>query len=640
MSVERTTLVERGGNRPPTTLHLFTFDKQQTDTSRSVLQKTDQFTREYLTARSSLERFTTTVNVRLRRLIDLGYQLITQKEELMSSQTLGDVFLKLHSEMLKHDPQLTDTEFMDLFLKLAKIATKISPISSTRITNDGLRRNDAKITEIINKTAGEPPQWFKGTMSEWRLFIDDRSLFMWYLNPDFILSNTCAPGLTGKKALEAGLKGFVQSGFEPDWMDDDQMPNLDDVRAENIEDRKEWERVMREIKAISEQTKLLQEKDSSKFHKAIIWFERRKNQLLSQTKNLPDIVAYAYFMQNKVEYDLKPKEIIKLSSNQLSDRAVPGAKVLDRFFRKVESQTAVLSNTEFVALWIEKQMIDDGLITSTQGPLSPPQTEMVSNFFLDDATARVNLPKKLLFEIRPLANLLTENERQYLTNLAQDSVGAPCEYLIWELAELISPHLQAQQQFADKQTHTAANHLREHAIRWIRQNYNWAFANLRSSLSQNALIVEEPKRPEDATEAEPVQETNLLDIEDQDTIENALQGNLSGWQLFFIPDIDSSNIRNIEIKGDSLEERQQQLENIVRAHKVSITGKVSSIVDAIDWLVVVPQEVEQIRMHKDVRGERYKKLKRGAMRILYQLNPDERVIKFHLHKKKGWSYGF
>lgn len=52
----------------------------------------------------------------------------------------------------------------------------------------------------------------------------------------------------------------------------------------------------------------------------------------------------------------------------------------------------------------------------------------------------------------------------------------------------------------------------------------------------------------------------------------------------------------------------------------------------------MPTEMEQVVPTIIVKGEEWKKIKRGSVRILYQMDPESRVVVFFVHQKKDWSY--
>lgn len=619
--------VELPKERPPTTLHLFNFSQKQTDISQDAFRRTRRLMNEFSNVADSIERSNVATQNRLQRLIEVGKDLDSHEVALLSSQTYSAFFLKLREELILNPPHIGENEFMDFFYKCVDINLVIG------------HKRDKEVEAIVNQMSDNIPSWFNGDIRRWKLFLVDHSTFPQYLNSEHISGQKKLKKSGRIAADDAKLLGLVVRGETPDWMEKEGFPNISEVEAEMEEDRFERLRGFDEARKAEAQIRKIHQYQEDINKKSLLWIEKRKDTAFPSINEFPNIVTYIWVVSGYGKLDTKDKAIEDLTSLEIMAhiKTNTGSDTILRSLEVLPSQP--LLGKEFVALWIENYLINEGIVTSTQNSLTKQTISTLSSMLKGyDEIKKEDIPKKLYYEVRPLVALLSDSEKQYLRELMEDSVGNTTEYIIWEFAEAISARLKtAQSDINEQQTKTAIKHLGEFTQKWLRKNYEWAYQQLKSSVRSSF------EADQSATSISRIEEAEAViksDSETDDTMEIAIQGNLSGWKLYLLPEIDVDTLEPVELSGNDLAAKQKWLEDYISVNKVSHDGKISSLINAIDWLVTVPQETEQIRMYKDVKGRRYKKLKRGGMRILYQLSTEDKTIQFHPHKKKDWSYGF
>lgn len=176
----------------------------------------------------------------------------------------------------------------------------------------------------------------------------------------------------------------------------------------------------------------------------------------------------------------------------------------------------------------------------------------------------------------------------------------------------------------------ALHYLSTNTASFLRNHSQWAYEQLNASLTGKD------------EETKPKQVTTISDVQGdiETTREEVAQGNLLAWHIFYTDNKSLDDKHLVEIGGSTLKEREETLEALRIKEQIPLSIKPGSVIRALDWLVTVPQDVEQVRIRKDIGGEEFKKLKRGDLRILYQMRPPEKAIIFFLHQKQAWTYGF
>lgn len=95
-----------------------------------------------------------------------------------------------------------------------------------------------------------------------------------------------------------------------------------------------------------------------------------------------------------------------------------------------------------------------------------------------------------------------------------------------------------------------------------------------------------------------------------------------------------------ELSGESLEDIETQLENILNKHRISCSIKLSSVVNTLEWITTIPKEVIQIMIRESINGLDYLKIKRGNVRLFFQIDSDKKQLRFFVYQKQSLEYHF
>lgn len=211
--------------------------------------------------------------------------------------------------------------------------------------------------------------------------------------------------------------------------------------------------------------------------------------------------------------------------------------------------------------------------------------------------------------------------------------GTTTEHFIWDMAELISSHIKREKVQLTRSQLGALHYLSKFTATFLRNHHNFLLRELHKSLQDNFFEQEELK-PKDSLITANLQE------EIESTTEEIAQGNLAGWHIFYTDNKSSDEKHLTEIGGKTLEERELALQELFSKENVSFSIKPGSIVRVFEWLVTVPEEVEQVRIRKNIGDEVFRKIKRGSLRIFYQMSWEKKDLIFFVHQKQAWGYGF
>ena len=631
---------EQVKNNPPTTLHLFRykgFERDQLQAKVSAGAKLEEnFTRTNL----SLGKLHAGTNARLDRLSQTSIELLEQLDNNSSSITCGAVYLKMHDELHYLSPQ----DFMTFFRQCLAVNTSLCELERAKAENAkdqttlfriiNLKNNrqlpaDDKI--ILGKMPENPPCWFGDDKRAWKAFVYLHANFVMYLNHDMFQSFASDTGSL-KDMLDrvAELPGFTKKGELPDWFSEDgeRVPTKEEVEEELEEDKEQKIKNINALQKINEQGSYLTTASTDKTNKAMARLLGLAQETFSNSQNFTDMIIFLE-IANKV--------------NKTNTFNLPFDKTIKDY---TESQ-GILVISEPIALYIEKKLLEGKIIQSTQDPIAANFTDLFTRLLeylkdkqdssLQNFQELRNTNKKafgtLNYDIKPFLEILSVEELSFLQELPKAYRGTAIEQLIWDMAGLISSRIKQGEVQLTRSLRGALNYLSKFTATFLKTHSNFAYREIYKSLQDN-FFEQEELEPLGSLVATSLQE------EIESTTEEITQGNLAGWHIFYT-DSKSSDEKNLtEIGGKTLEERELALQELFVKEKVSFSIKPGSIVRAFEWLVTVPEEVEQVRIRKNIGEEVFRKIKRGNTRIFYQMSLEKKNLIFFVHQKKAWSYGF
>lgn len=484
--------------------------------------------------------------------------------------------------------------------------------------------------ELVRKMAGNPPAWFKRSPEEWIHLIDFYSRFYPLLNPDV------SGGI-----YKVGQLGYTSLQNTPDWMDelDNRIPSREELTKQLEDDTEEQELVLDHLEATKRERSQLVEYFSKRQIKSGVRSEEFRRDFFPKVSTLADLSLYLWATEYNDEFEVDLSKWEDLTSEQMNKTTLDPQASREKSIRIFAQDLP--PSTDLMALWLERKFKEAGLAAST---VIDPELARRLGLFTDDTNADLralrDTDKKFFntfnYDLKPLLRILPEDEQDYYRELVQASEGETLESIIWEIAYLLSNRLSmAEGPAAEK----ANAEISRFSANWLRNNWQWAYSELEDVL-KNGLVVVEIPRPESLVE-QPVEiEVDNQDLED-DREEVALltreveEGNLSDWRVYYTANMRVQNgAELIELGGRTLEEKEAVLEEILLREGAQVSIKDSSIINALDWIVVAPPEIFYRRPVIEVNGEDFIKAKRGGVRILFQIDRDRKELAFFLYHKK------
>ena len=413
------------------------------------------------------------------------------------------------------------------------------------------------------------------------------------------------------------------------------MPTIEQVEKELTEDREQEAKILEGLQKIVNQIIYLDSYISEKGEKSMERLRAFVNEQFADFQNFAELIL-----------------VLKVFDSE--NMAETAMDIMQSF---TENKNLVV-NDEPIALYIEKKLREGKIIDSVQEHITPSLIEVFTsvlehikaqkngntskNEFLALKTTNKKAFDALNYGIKPFLEILSLDEISFMQELLKDSNGIPMESFIWDMVSLISlrfENISSLDELSEKQR-GAIYYLNKFTTSFLRNHLAWAYEQIRQALHDE----DQDKKTTPGSHQQVFEQRTLLpdDLQKEidDTIEDIQQGNLMGWRIFYADNrsLDSSHVA--EIGGKSLTEREQALQEFFVQEGISATIKPGSIIRALEWIVGVPEEVEQVRMTKAIEGKVFKKVKRGKARIFYILDRDQEIIVFFTHQKKDWAYGF
>ena len=643
-------LTEGNKSESPTSLNLFRFNRQQLEGAKDQYQVFDQFKREFTTAQRAFLRLSEDIKKRWKGLEQVADELTDQYVSIRSSKTCGAVYLKMHEELSGRG--VADDEIFEFFATCLKINT----LDSERYLDaDGTGSYGGRLLAImegkrvnyfanlVNEHSGEPPVWFGKSKNDWRGFVASHAWFFSYLNPDHV--GRLLRGSLSRDERE-NLLGTTRSDGFADWFTEKNgLPSRAEIEEEMAGDTKELEDNRLRYQQDLRQRKIFLQLYDQKFKKVAIRFEERRRELPGSISNFAtllmfldvtkDVIVYEADLQ-KVASDATSKQLL---ASEVSARAAR-EKMIETFCERARK--------ELVALFIERKLREGKIIDNVQESID--KSSNLYQWMLDEIIQiRPNLQFQALkgtnrrafsvlnYEIKPILEVLSSGELEYLQDLLKEYSSYPLEMAIWEMAEVIALHLDRTESGGFlQQGQVAIGHLKEFSKRFLKNHWQWVYQQLQASLLSGPwekvlpvkeLEVEEPGVPIEVHELE----TEFREIN---------RDNLHDWQLYYTKSRNLDPGSLVEISGETIDEREEKLGQFIGINNIACSVGPGSVIRALDWVVTIPEEVEQWRGNKQIGETVFGKIKRGPVRIFYVVDQAKREIIFFVHQKKAYTYGF
>ena len=598
----------------------------------TALQLKENFSR----TETSLDKLHAARNARVDRLSQTASELLEQLDNSNSSITCGAVYLKMRDEL----PNLSPNDFMGFFNFCLKSNTVLNKQSVGSVKTKGeqatflrsisemhARRLPAEYKKILDPMIDNPPEWFGKNKKGWELFVLLHANFTAYLASDEISKSFVTRHLPEKNILEE-LYGFTKQGEFPDWLSEESlmMPTKEEVETELAEDKEQKIKTINAMGKIKEQGKYSTTTSNDKTNRAIARLSDLVEEAFPNIANFADMILFLEILRKQRVFNVPFEKAIKDYANSYD----------------------ILKISEPIALYIEKKLLEGKIIQSSQDLIDTNFTDLFTRFLESVKDEKSSSPSQfrdlketnkkaydaLHYKIKPFLEVLSQSEITFLQELLLEYSGTATEEFIWDMAGLISLRFRKETIQLSKPQIGAFHDLSRFTASFLRNHSSFAYGQLHKS-SENNFQEQEKLKPEGSLAV-----TATLREEIESTTEELIEGNLAGWRIFYAKNRDTQQEHLAEIGGESLEEREEALGSFLLSENVSSSIKPGSIIRAFEWLVTVPQEIEQIRIRKDIDGEVFKKLKRGKVRIFYVMDDIKKSIVFFVHQKQAQTYGF
>ncbi len=627
----------------PTMLHLPEPTRSEKSSILNWSQETRQFRRALGVADRAMDKLHDETRSRTIRLRNTVEDLVYDRSLLKSSITAGTTYLKFQEELSVMG--VSEAEIFDFY----KRCLQMSLIIGAEVTKD----SGSTYTEIAAANALRPkildeekfqPEWFHGNRQEWRRFLIAHSHFHEYLIPRTVFYG---------ETVELGLpEWFVSEG-------DTQLPNDEDVRQEIANDQGELSQLEQQGDRLSSQVEFMMHTVNKKYARALTRFERQRREMNANIRTFADLIYYLKATENTTSYPSLNLDVqYKIDYKSTSQFTVVPEKSREQTIQEYGKSTGIVFSKEILAFWLEQQLRGTGLATDLKSDTSQELIDLITpllkltNFNGDGANTTLSALKQhnkkafnsLNFEIGPILSILSQTELDDIAIWLNEQLGNPINDVIWYITDIVSDRLMNHPEAVSaRQVKIVLDHIKDFSAKWIRHNWNWAHSQLEQLIRDNT---EQQSQPEVSPQNVLQDDLHNNDMSSQEiirdiesTIEEIREGNLSDWHLRY-----ASNKRIddalIEISGSTTNELEESFRKFVAKNGISCSIKPESVIHTLDWLVTVPQHVENIRIRETVNGQVFKKIKRGNVRIFYHLDSEKRDIVFFIYQKQALKYDF
>ncbi len=546
-------------------------------------------------------------------------ELLEDYTNISSSLTAGRAFQKLHAE-LTAEYKVPHEEILDIYQKLLEeyIRHPEIPLHPNKVDN----RTRKQIVTFFEKQM-TVPRWWKGGTIDWHNFMWARLNFHNYIHEDLGFNHVNKLNYI----IPQCYLHFVDPEFLPDWYEGmKQKPQeqlLEEVDQEFNEDLQVKDKLYTDISNVPNTHKKLFDYFNEKNESYNTWI-LEKARLMEQIgfKDFKSFLIYIPTLLasfNAENYDITTKDGFN--------------RALDKLYELYSGNNGL--DKDIVALWLSHSFNDLQIGKPDGIPVSTVATALRA-IKDPDSLGEVWLPLK--DQNKQLYKFLRFNLGSLLETASPDEIEILAEYLdtlplstsLLEIGKSISEYSKQIIQLSrqDSNINRTVKNVNTFIKQWLTSNQEIYRNRIISSLRSPAIAYRYAGNPHINTE---------LLLNDASTE----QGTFSGWNIFYTTNINNPTGAFIsEIKGNSTEEITTSLERFLRSQGISISVKISSIINCLEQIVNTPPEIEQLTPHLGNKHSEvdYKKRKRGKVRILYNIDSDTKNLTFWLHQKKQQSY--
>lgn len=573
--------------------------------------------------------------------------LVEQADAARSSLSVGKAYLLIHDEL--QSSGVSEAEISKLFLQCLETntrsvegMTKYHDRGSTNVaaidSGSAIRNGRVRQKEAMKSHA---PSWFTGSHQEWVYRYFNYTYFPRLLEPEKFKTIATREGQMFMPSSDIDL-GVTQRDAYPDWLDDLENGTLEveKVQVEIDEDQRELDYTEEQYNQALRQDAISEELYMQRDMKGTRYIQEHKTELLKGANTLPKLLVFleatSKFTDDEPEifkeYDLKTEQGRNVFDRRTIIAPEQAAKtVIENFIEQYPY------STELLGLWFEKKIHESAVTPSAKESLDT----WFSDIILSDPKDRSELLTRLRgenkrahdtlkFDILPFSDILDSQEKEYLGNLQQDKGDITYGEFIMEVAELISLRVQREgvgidtKEFKRKQDEFkrfSRNMLVNHHTELID-----LFYDAREYISSRAKFT-----VADAPE-------NIVVVAPETFLQTQQEGELRKWSAEYSPKYRIDPSETQKIAGATLMELEESLERYMQGEHLNISIKLSSVINAVDGFVGMPDMVRALWPKMVIDGTEFYKIKRGAARIFCWLDNENKRVVFSLYQKESFHY--
>lgn len=597
-----------------------------------------EFRPQQLASFTALARLNKETEDRNTRLAALNKSLEEQTDQIQMSQNI-DLFFLAISDYGKAKGW-SEAQILDVLQRHMEYTFQVTHIMADTVASKSLTNMLAgqrrKSVEALNGHKSSVPEWFRGSKAQWYAVINEL---------DSVIKAEENKRLGDGERRTIAKKGrffrVISPDCVPDWYEPNPkaMPDMDVVLEDYLDEEEHKNKILEEFRFVSRQRTEIYEKTQEKGRKTIGRNTRRIQELLPEQTSLAELIMFLADTDGLTYYDLDPSKIDAMSPAQVNAAALEEEAKENKFIADFVRKSGM--SPEMVRLFLEKKL--------AEAKLSEAEAELRGRYIaalLEKDPDSENLAElraldkkrvqKITYEIKPL---LVGLDEECLELLRHEFVGNPFvteKELAAKLAQFISATPWTESR--TKETSRLARDYERFALNWLRSNWRKAYAALYLQLHPKAELVTETPHELD-------EETNAVDLADEEqrelaeSIEEVRLGNLAQWEVYY--DVNKNGDGRMEtVEAESLLDMEGVLASILQKHRISCSVKLSSIIHTLEWTTAIPQDVLQIMIRERVNGRDYLKIKRGNVRLFFQMDRAAKRLTFFVYQKQSLSYHF
>ncbi len=481
------------------------------------------------------------------------------------------------------------------------------------------------------------PSWYKQSLNDWQNFI-----YNGFSRQGEIQKSILSGISTEVIGSIGGPYRITSDRTLPDWMIDraeGEYPEKEMVENGLIEDERSKQKLVDQFRYVDSKVVHSTEIAISKGKKAIGRNTSVFRQLFpSDNLSLAQLVLFLADTDEMTYYDVDPEKIESMTPAQINHKALKDQAKEDWFIRRF-AQTADIS-VEMVRLYLRKKFDEikffDGTNEDKRLKLAALLSTAKSNAQVqtlrqvDKKTAQ-----RLNFDILPMLQAVDEDGINQMRDSFLDNPFALNNELISRLSDEMVNRLWSNG--TDKELTRIKEDYKKFVVNWLRTHWREAYSALYFRLHKAGPFDIEPK-------SEPITEDiTATGVDEAREIETAINevkmGSLLDWSVCF--DVNKNGDSKMELlEGDSLEALEDRLQALLLKHRISCSIKLSSVVHALEWAATLPQNKLQLMIRENIEGRDYLKIKRGNVRLFFQIDPREKRLVFFVYQKQSLSYRF